>query len=98
MADDFSAMLEISSSGLSAQTARMRVIAENIANASTTPTSPTQQPYQRQIITFKNVFDRVQGAQKVAVAGITHDKSPFGKHYDPTNPAADKICAKKKIP
>ncbi|MEJ0063784.1 MAG: flagellar basal body rod protein FlgC [Alphaproteobacteria bacterium] len=82
--------MDISASGLTAQTARMRVIAQNLANANTTPSSPTEKPYQRQIVTFRNVFDRVEGAHKVAVAGVTKDKSPFGKRYEPTNPAADK--------
>lgn len=90
MADDFNTVMAISASGLSAQTSRMRVIAENLANANTTPTTPTQSPYQRQIITFRNVFDRVQGAHKVAVGNIVHDKSPFGRRYEPTNPSADK--------
>jgi flagellar basal-body rod protein FlgC len=90
MADDFNTVMAISASGLSAQTARMRIIAENLANANTTPSNPAQQPYQRQIITFRNVFDRVQGAHTVAVAGVVHDKSPFGKRFEPTNPSADK--------
>ncbi len=90
MANDFNTVMAISASGLTAQTARMRVIAENIANAGTTPTTPNQAPYQRQIITFRNVFDRVQGANKVAVGNVVHDKSPFGKRYEPTNPSADK--------
>lgn len=90
MANDFETMMEISASGMSAQTARMRVIAENLANANTTPSSPTQQPYQRQVITFRNVFDRVQKAHLVKPGRVVHDKSPFGKRFDPANPAADK--------
>ncbi len=89
MADDFNTVMSISASGLTAQTARMRVIAENLANANTTATSPTQSPYQRQVITFRNVYDRVDGANKVKVTGVVHDKSPFGKRFDPANPGAD---------
>ncbi len=90
MANDLNNVMEISASALTAQTKRMRVIAENLANANTTALSPTQSPYQRQVVTFRNVFDRVQGTNKVAVAGIVQDKSPFGKRFEPTNPAADK--------
>lgn len=89
MSNDFNVMMDISASGLAAQTKRMRVIAENLANANTTPSSPGQAPYQRQVITFRNVFDKVQQAHKVEVGRVVHDKSPFGKRYDPTNPASD---------
>ena len=74
---------------MQAQTVRIRVVAENLANAGTTPTSPKQQPYQRQIVTFKNEFDRVHGVSKVKVSGVIKDNSTFGKKYDPANPGAD---------
>ena len=67
----------------------MKVIAENIANASTTPATAGQKPYQRQIISFKNEFDKAIGAYKVKVDGIRADTSEFTKKYDPANPAAD---------
>ena len=79
----------ISGSGLQAQDQRMKIIAENIANAGTTPSAPGQQPYRRQIITFKDEFDRALDASRVKVSGVTHDRSDFVKKYDPANPAAD---------
>lgn len=91
MANEFNSLLDISASGLSAQTRRMRVIAENMANANTTPASPNEKPYQRQIVTFKSVIDQVDGANKVKVKGIVRDKTPFTKHFDPGNPGADKL-------
>lgn len=82
-------VMAVASSGLQAQSTRMKVVAENIANAATTPSSPTETPYQRQVVTFKNEFDRAMGVYKVKVDGVKKDKSEFIKKYDPSHPAAD---------
>jgi flagellar basal-body rod protein FlgC len=79
----------ITGSALRAQEQRMKVIAENIANANTTPSAAGQKPYQRQVISFKNEFDKALGAYKVKVNGIRPDTSDFIKKYDPSHPAAD---------
>ena len=79
----------ISGSALQAESQRIKVIAENIANANVTPSSPGQKPYQRQIITFKNEFDKALGAYKVKVNGVHADNSDFIKKFDPSHPAAD---------
>ncbi len=79
----------VSTSGLKAQSQRMKVIAENVANAHTTASAPGQKPYQRQVITFKKEFDKAIGAYKVKVSGIRADNSEFTKKYDPAHPAAD---------
>ena len=89
MSNDLTDIFAISSSALKAQDQRMKVIAENIANASTTPATAGQKPYQRQIISFKNEFEKAIGAYKVKVDGIRADTSEFTKKYDPANPAAD---------
>lgn len=86
---DINDVITIASSGMQAQSKRMKVVAENIANADTTPNAPNQQPYQRQIVTFKSVFDRALGAEVVKVTGVTKDKSEFIKKFDPAHPAAD---------
>ena len=82
-------IFSISSSALKAQDQRMKVIAENIANSSTTGTSPGQKPYQRQIVNFKNEFDKALGAYKVGVSKPRNDPSDFIRKYDPSHPAAD---------
>jgi flagellar basal-body rod protein FlgC len=89
MADELSDVFVISGSALKAQNERMKVIAENIANANSTASAPGQKPYQRQIITFKNEFDKALGAYKVKTAGVRTDSSDFSKKYDPGNPVAD---------
>lgn len=86
---DLTNIFSISGAGMQAQTARMKVVAENIANADTTATSPGEKPYQRQVVTFKNEFDRANGVNKVKVTGIFRDNSAFEKKYDPSHPAAD---------
>lgn len=86
---DVSSVFAIAGSGLHAQAERMKVVAQNIANAGTTPTAPGQKPYQRQVVTFKNEFDKAQGVYKVKVTGVRNDTSMFLKKYDPTHPAAD---------
>ena len=81
--------MKISASGMKAQGTRLRIISENLANAQSTATSPGAEPYRRKIISFKNVFDRILGANMVRVGRPTEDKSEFGKRYDPAHPAAD---------
>ena len=89
MSNEMTDIFAISSSALKAQDQRMKVIAENIANAGTTPTSPGQKPYQRQVVSFKNEFDKALGAYKVKVGGVHSDNADFIKKFDPSNPAAD---------
>lgn len=86
---DLSDVFTIAGAGMQAQSARMKVVAENIANAATTPSSPNQKPYQRQVVTFKTEFDRANGVEKVKVSGVQKDRSEFVKKYDPSHPAAD---------
>ncbi|MDR3450021.1 MAG: flagellar basal body rod protein FlgC [Alphaproteobacteria bacterium] len=89
MANQTTDIFAISTSALKAQDERMKVIAENIANATTTPESRGARPYQRQVVTFKNEFDKALGAYKVKVTGVSADKSDFIKKFDPSNPVAD---------
>ncbi|MCW5700891.1 MAG: flagellar basal body rod protein FlgC [Rhodospirillales bacterium] len=81
--------LRLSAAGMKAQGNRLRVIAENIANADSVATSPGGTPYQRKVITFKNELDRATGLDMVHVDKVLNDKSPFNKKYQPGHPAAD---------
>lgn len=72
-----------------AQGDRLRVIAENIANAKSTATTPGGEPYRRKVVLFQNVLDKEMGVNVVKVSKRTYDKSPFEKRYDPSHPAAD---------
>lgn len=87
---DLSKIMKLSAAGLKVQNERMRVIAENVANANTLPEKPGEQPYRRKVVTFKNELDRETGARTVAVDRVREDRSDFGRRYDPGHPAADK--------
>lgn len=87
---DLYASLKISASGMQAQSQRVRVIAENIANASTGPTKLGDNPYTRKNITFKNELDRADSVNLVSVDKIAADtKQPYVMKYMPEHPAAD---------
>lgn len=87
---DFSDVFKVAVAGLRAQGERLRVIAENIANASSLGKNPGDDPYARRAILFKNVLDKASGLFLVKVAGVKTDKTPFGRQFDPGNPLADK--------
>ena len=79
----------ISTSGMKAQSLRMRVIAENIANADSTAEAPGALPYRRQVVSFKNELDAASGADLVHVSKIGRDPSEFQRRYMPGHPSAD---------
>jgi flagellar basal-body rod protein FlgC len=64
---DFIKSIAIAASGMRAQSGRMRIISENIANADSTATSPGGDPYRRRIVTFHAVLDRELNANVVEV-------------------------------
>ena len=86
---DFNTSLVIAASGLHAQSARMTVVAENLANVDSAGKTPTDTPYRRQIPTFRAMFDNELGATKVAIGQVSYDPSAFLSRYEPGHPAAD---------
>jgi flagellar basal-body rod protein FlgC len=86
---DLSKTLKISAAGMQAQNARMRTIAENLANADSLAETPGADPYRRKMLTFKNVLDRSEGVQLVRPDKLIRDKSEFQKRFDPSHPGAD---------
>ena len=87
---DFSTSMSVAASGMRAQSERMKVISENIANANSTAATTGGDPYRRQISTIKSEFDRQLGATVVAAGKPLEDMSEFRSQYDPGNPVADK--------
>lgn len=81
--------LQISAHGLKAQGTRLRVIAENVANADSLPQTPGEQPYRRKLVSFTNALNRALGFETVKVRDIEVDRSDFGKRFEPGHPAAD---------
>ena len=86
---DLKTSVQVSASGLRAQSLRMRVIAENLANADSVARTPGGDPYRRRVATFKAEVDRATGGTGVNVQSIQTDKSAFQRVYQPGNPAAD---------
>lgn len=81
--------LDIAARGMEAQTTRLRVIAENLANQDTTGSAPGADPYRRKTVTFENRLDKQLGTDTVRVKQVGRDNSDFQLHYDPSNPAAN---------
>lgn len=87
--DPLKSILTISASGMLAQGERLKVVSENVANASSTAMTPGEDPYRRKTITFEELLDRDTGVSTVQVASIDRDGSDFSLRYEPSHPAAD---------
>jgi flagellar basal-body rod protein FlgC len=81
--------MSIAASGLRAQSARLRIIAENVANADSTATEAGGDPYRRRIPVFQAELDRATGLDRVALTRTAPDMSDFSIRYEPGHPAAD---------
>jgi flagellar basal-body rod protein FlgC len=87
--DPLDSSLRIASSGLETQSARLRVVSENIANAQSTGSYAGADPYRRKTITFEDALDRASGDNLVVVKSVGEDATPFNVQHMPGNPAAD---------
>ena len=70
------------SSGMGAQSLRLRLVGENVANADTPG-------YHRKTVSFETALDRVNGAQLVEPGRVRLDRSEMRKEHDPAHPLAD---------
>ncbi len=86
---DLDRALRISASGMAAQSTRLRVVAENLANRDSTGETAGADPYRRRTVTFANRLDRALGVETVAVSSIGTAPGEFPTRYEPTHPAAD---------
>src|SRR5579864_1215630 len=89
-ANDFVRSMGIATTALRAQSGRMRVISENIANADSTASTAGGDPYRRKVPTFSSALDRTLDAKVVALGKVRADQSAFRVKYEPSNPAADR--------
>jgi flagellar basal-body rod protein FlgC len=74
---------------MEAQSSRLRVVAENLANRDTSSEVAGGDPYRRKTITFTNRFDRALGANIVRVSRLGTAPGEFQTRFDPGHPAAD---------
>lgn len=89
MIDPLLSASRLASTGLEAQSLRMRIVSENLANAQSTGDAPGADPYSRKTVSFRAEMERALGAATVKVSEIGTDQTPFRTEYDPANPAAD---------
>jgi flagellar basal-body rod protein FlgC len=89
MFDPLNASLKIAGSGIRAQSARLKIISENIANANSTGSTPGADPFARKTVTFENEMSRVEGTPLTRVKRIGVDPAPFRLEHNPGHPAAD---------
>jgi flagellar basal-body rod protein FlgC len=86
---DLDRALRISAAGMAAQSTRLRVVAENLANRDSTGESAGADPYRRRTVNFANRLDRAMGAELVSVSRIGKAPGDFPTRYEPSHPAAD---------
>jgi flagellar basal-body rod protein FlgC len=89
MYDPLTATMRVGASGLEAQSRRLRVIAENMANAHSTGRTPGSDPYARRVITFESQLDEAANANLVRVSSIEQPRATFRVEHMPGHPAAD---------
>lgn len=87
--DPLTTAMKVGASGLAAQSERLRIVSENLANAQSTGSAPGSDPYQRKTITFAAELDRATGAHRVNVQQIGRDRTDFPVEYSPGHEAAD---------
>jgi flagellar basal-body rod protein FlgC len=89
MIDPMKLAIKVAASGIEAQSRRMLVVSENLANAHSTASTPGADPYTRKTVSFASELDQVNGARFVRIDRIDRDRSPFRIEHDPGHPAAD---------
>lgn len=88
--DILSSVSSIAASGLRAQSERLRVVSENIANSNSTSSTPNGEPYRRKVVTFSTVNNLDSNLALVEIERISRDYSELQRRYEPSHPAADK--------
>ena len=89
MVDLLSASLRIAGSGVRAQSARLKIISENIANANSTGQTPGSDPFVRKTISFENEMNRADGFATTRIKTIGRDEAAFRLEHILGHPAAD---------
>lgn len=87
--DPLTTSLRVAASGLSAQSERLRIVAENMANAQSTGNTAQEDPYTRKTISFGAMVDRDTGVSYVNVASRATDPSQYPVEFMPGHQAAD---------
>lgn len=78
---EFSKALSVTTSGLAAQSQRLRLLSENISNVDTPG-------YQRKTIPFESAFNSHSRVSEVQVGRVRFDQSELARVFDPGHPLA----------
>ncbi len=89
MTDPMKVAMKVAASGIEAQSRRMLVVSENLANVYSTGTTPGADPYTRKTVSFSSELDEAAGARLVKIDRVDRDRAPFKIEHDPSHPAAD---------
>jgi flagellar basal-body rod protein FlgC len=89
MSDPLRVSLQVAGSGIAAQSRRMLIVSENLANAQSTGATAGADPYRRKTVSFASELNEADGVRLVKVDQVGLDQSPFRLEYDPGHPAAD---------
>lgn len=86
---DLNSAMTIAAAGMKVQSARLRVTAENLANAESTAQTQGGDPFRRKTISFANQRDGASGLDLVEIQRYGVDRSAFPLRHQPGHPAAD---------
>src|ERR1700759_3949572 len=86
---DLSEAIGVAASGLTAQSQRLRIISENLANSESTGSTPGAEPYRRKLVALHSVLDQGAGVHSVKHGPGQTAGGDFERHYDPNHPGAD---------
>lgn len=90
MPTDFSRIVSMGAAGMRAQSLRMRVAAENLANIDSVQSADGSGPYRAKQVYFKSVMDRANGASGVQALVKTDTRTPLRAEYNPGSDMANK--------
>lgn len=74
--------MSAAASGMNAQSARLRIVSENIANVDTPG-------YRRKSVSFETEFGNRDDVGRVETSRVHLDRSDLSQIYDPSHPLAD---------
>jgi flagellar basal-body rod protein FlgC len=86
---DLTNSFHIAAAGMRAQSERIRIVAENLANANSVALTEEGDPYRRKTVSFVSEMDRELGVDLVKVARSGRDPSAFAMRFEPGHPAAN---------
>ena len=80
----FDKTFSLAASGMTAQSARLQTVGENLANTDTPG-------YQRKVVTFETAYgaEGADGPQRVKAGDTILSQKPFSEIYSPYHPLAD---------